>query len=124
MNVQYQIFTEVEFEDRTVVPAKDQDITCVVSDLSQDTPVTWIGPDDEEILDSDTENYGINQGEYVIGTKTATLTIKTAKLSILSSGAVFKCKLRSAKYPDDSPDIVKEMTLSFYTFGMILKIQH
>ena len=112
----------MEFEDRTVVPAKDQDITCVVSGLSQNTPVTWIGPNDEEILGSETENYVISQGEYVISTKTATLTIKTAKLSTLSSGVVFKCKLRSARYPVDSPDVVKEMTLSFFTFGMILKV--
>ena len=107
------------FEDRTVVPTTDKAITCSVSGLSENTPITWIGPDDKEILDSDTENYIIDQGEYVLGSKAATLTIKTAKISTLSSGAIFKCKLKSSEYPTHSPDVVKEMKLSFYTFGTV-----
>jgi hypothetical protein len=110
----------VKFENRIVVPVTDQTITCLVSDLSQNTPVTWIGPDDQEISESDKENYAINQGEYVLGTKTATLIIKAAKISTLSSGSVFKCKLKSSQYPTNSPDVVKEMELSFYTFGNTL----
>ena len=92
-------------------------ITCTVFGLSQNTPVTWIGPDNIEISDSDTNNYIIDQGSYAFGNKASTLTIKTAKLDDLSSGDVFKCKLKSALYPVDSPDVIKEMTLTLLNFG-------
>ena len=85
--------------------------------LSQNTPVTWIDPDNNEISISDTNNYVIDQGGFAFGNKASTLTIKTVKLAVLSSGDVFKCKLKSAQYPDDSPDVVKEMTLTLLTLG-------
>ena len=99
------------------MPAKNQDIICLVSGLSQNTPVTWIGPDNLEISESDTDNYVINQGDYFSGNKAATLTVTAAKMATLSSGSVFKCKLRSSLYPTHSPDVVKEMELSFFVFG-------
>ena len=108
------------FEDRTVVPATDKTITCSISGLSENTPVTWIGPDNLEISKADNLNYVSEEGEYVLGSKAATLTIKAAKISSLSSGSVFKCKLKSSRYPINSPDVVKEMELSFYTFGNTL----
>ena len=111
------IFPDVALEDRTVVPVKNQDIICLVSGLSQNTPVTWIGPDNLEISESDTENYIINQGEFIFENKAATLTVTAAKMATLSSGSVFKCKLRSSLYPTHSPDVVKEMELSFFVFG-------
>ena len=76
---------------------------------SKPTTVTWIDPDNNEILVTDTSNYVISQGTYLAGSKVSTLTIKTAKFASLSSGDVFKCKLKSAEYPDDSPDVVKEI---------------
>ena len=85
--------------------------------MSKNSPVTWIGPDNNEISDSDTNNYVINQGLYVFGSKASTLTIKTAKFASLSSGDVFKCKLKSALYPNDSPDVVKEMVLTLLALG-------
>ena len=100
-----------------MVPVTDQAITCLVSGLSQDTPVTWIGPDKTEISESDTD-YVINQGNFIFGNKAATLTIKTAKMTTLSSGSVFKCQLKSSKYPTHSPDVVNEMSLSFFTLGL------
>ena len=85
--------------------------------MSQDTPVTWIDPDNNEISDSDTNNYVIDQGTYIFGSKASTLTIKTAKFASLSSGDVFKCKLKSTLYPTDSPEVVNEMTLTLLTLG-------
>ena len=90
---------------------------CTISGLSQNSPVTWIGPDDNEISESDTNNYAIDQGTYIFGSKASTLTIKTAKFASLSSGDVFKCKLKSSLYPNDSPDVVKEMVLTLLTLG-------
>ena len=65
-------------------------------------------------------NYVIDQGSFVFGNKASTLTIKTAKLAVLSSGDVFKCKLKSALYPDDSPDVIEEMTLTLLSLGKTL----
>ena len=90
---------------------------CTISGLSQNSPVTWIGPDNNEISDSDTNNYVIDQGTYAFGSKASTLSIKTAKFASLSSGEVFKCKLKSSFYPTDSPDVVKEMVLTLLTLG-------
>ena len=111
------IISAVVFKDRSVITVADQELVCVISGLSQKTPVTWIGPDNNEISITDTDNYVIDQGSFVFGNKASTLTIKTAKLAVLSSGDVFKCKLKSAQYPDDSPDVVKEMTLTLLKLG-------
>ena len=97
--------------------ATDQTLVCTISGLSQNSPVTWIGPDNNEISDSDTNNYVIDQGTYIFGSKASTLSIKTAKFASLSSGDVFKCKLKSSFYPNDSPDVVKEMVLTLLTLG-------
>ena len=98
----------------------DQTLTCVISGLSQDTQVTWIDPDDNVVSVSDTDNYVVDQGSFVFGSKSAFLTIKTSKLVELSSGDVYKCKLRSSRYPDDSPDVVKEMVLTLLSLGEIV----
>ena len=97
--------------------ATDQTLVCTISGLSQNSPVTWIDPDNNEISDSDTNNYDITQGSFIFGSKASTLTIKTAKFASLSSGDVFKCKLKSALYPNDSPEVVKEMVLTLLTLG-------
>ena len=110
----------VKFEDRSVVTVTDQTLVCTISGLTQSSPVIWIGPDNNEISISDTNNYVIDQGSFAFGSKASTLTIKTAKLAVLSSGDVFKCKLKSAQYPDHSPDVVKEMTLTILSLGEIL----
>lgn len=80
-------------------------------------PIIWIDPDNNEISVTDTKNYVIDQGSFFFGSKISTLTIKTAKFASLSSENVFKCKVKSAKYPDDSPDVEKEMTLTLLTLG-------
>ena len=110
-------FSEVVFDDLSITTATDQNIVCRVSGLSQNTPITWIDPNNNEISTSDTDNYVIDQGSFVFGSKASTLTIKTAKLAVLSSGDVFKCKLKSALYADDSPDVVNDMTLTLLKFG-------
>ena len=104
--------------DRSISTAKDQTITCSISGLSQDTPVTWIGPDNNEISISDTSNYVIDQGSYVFGSKDSTLTIKTGKIASLTSGDVFKCKLKSSLFAVNSPVVEKSMTLTLLTLGI------
>ena len=111
------ILSDVVFEDQTVVPVTDQTLTCQISGLSQDSPVSWVGPNDQEISESDTDNFVVNQGQYIFGSKAATLTIKAAKMVSLTSGDIFKCKLKSSLYATHSPEVVNEMNLSFFTLG-------
>ena len=59
----------------------------------------------------------IVQGSYVAGSKSSVLTIKTAKLATLSGTPVYKCKLKSAIYPSDSPDVINEMKLTLLNLG-------
>ena len=111
------VFSAVDFEDRTVATGIDQSLTCTISGLSQDTPVTWIDPDDNEISNTDTNNYEIDQGTFIFGSKSSTLTIKQSQLQNLPSSSIFKCKLKSARYPTYSPDVVKEITLTLVGLG-------
>ena len=110
-------FSAMSLPDRTTTTATDQIIVCSISGLSQDALVTWIGPDNVEISDTDTENYVIDQGSFVFGSKAPTLTIKTAMISSLTSGAAYKCQVKSTLYPTYSPEVVKAMTLTLLTFG-------
>ena len=71
-------------------------------------------------MDSDT-NYDIDRGNFVFGNKASTLTIRTAKLASLKSGDGFKCKLKSAQYPTNSPTVVKEMVLNLLTLGLLIQ---
>ena len=112
------IFSAVELLDRSVATGVDQSLTCTISGLSQDTPVTWIDPDNNEISNTDTNNYEIDQGTFIFGSKASTLTIKQSKLQNLPSSSIFKCKLKSARYPTYSPDVVKEMTLTLIGLSM------
>ena len=113
-------FSAIELVDRSVATGVDQSLTCTISGLSQDTPVTWIDPDNNEISNSDTNNYVIAQGTYIFGSKASTLTIKKSKLQSLPSSSVFKCELKSARYPTYSPYVVKEMTLTVIGLSMFL----
>ena len=60
----------------------------------------------------------------MLGSKSSVLTIKTAKLALLSDTSVFKCKLKSALYPIDSPDVVNDMTLTLLTLGKTFFVFH
>ena len=94
--------------------ASDQELTCTISGLSTETSVTWVDNDNLSILDTDTDNYIIDQGSYVFGSKASVLTIKKAKLDTFVAGQTYnyKCKLKSAQYPDDSPFVVNMMVLT------------
>lgn len=108
------------FDDRSVSTVKDQTLTCSISGLSQDSPVTWIGPDNQDVTVSDPSSYIVKQGNFESNGKESTLTIDADKFLSLRSGDVFKCTLRSSLYPD-SPEMVKEMTLTLLRLcGLLL----
>jgi hypothetical protein len=105
--------------NRNVVTATDQKLSCGITGLSASTSVTWVDTDNLSILDTDTENYSIDQGSYSGGSKTSTLTIKKAKLDTFTAGQTYnyKCKLKSAQYPDDSPFVINPMVLTILELG-------
>ena len=107
----------MEFVDRSVSKRKDQTLTCSLNGISQDSPITWINPDNVEISDSDTENYIINQGTFVFGRKSSTLTIKQQVLQSLPETSVYKCKVKSSAYPEYSSESVNEITLTLLELG-------
>ena len=111
-------FSEITLDDQSISTATSQTLTCSITGLSAETAVTWIDPKNNLISASDTDNYEIDQGDYVLGSKSSSLTIKTPILSTLSSGDVFKCKLKSVLYPAQSPDVVKEATVTVLSLGM------
>ena len=75
-------------------------------------------------MDTDTDNYVIDPGNYVFGSKASTLTIKKAKLDTWSAGDTYnyKCKLTSALYPVDSPAVVNQMVLTILELGENLSV--
>ena len=109
----------VDFPDRTVIANSDQVLTCAVTGLSADTTVTWVDPSNNEISDSDTNNYVLNQGNYIGGSKEFFLTIKKVVIQSLAETTVYKCKVKSALYPVYSPETVNEMTLTALTLGKL-----
>ena len=107
----------MNFADKSVSTKQDQTLDCIISGLSQNTPVTWIDPNGDEILESDTSNYVIDQGSFVFFTKASTLTIKQSAFESLPKSSIFKCKLKSAAYAEFSPEVINEMTLTLLELG-------
>ena len=103
--------------DRTVTTATDQTFTCSISGLSQDTTVSWIDPDNNEISTSDTNNYVIDQGTFSLGNKESTLTVKADQFNRLETGDVFKCSLKSSLFPTYSPDVINDMIVTLLSLS-------
>ena len=107
----------MNFADKSVSTEQDQTLDCIISGLSQNTPVTWIDPNGDIILESDTENYVVDQGSFIFFSKASTLTIKKTVFENLSTSSIYKCQLKSAAYAEFSPEVVNEMTLTLLKFG-------
>lgn len=106
------IISVVSFPDVSVPKSTEVTITCSIAGLSQNTPITWVGADGKDISTKESSNYGFNEESFSNGNKVSELTIKQPVLSDLSTESVFKCKLQSVEFPDNSPEVVKEMTLT------------
>ena len=108
-------------DDRSVVTANDQTITCAITGLSQTATVSWTGPDGAM---SDGTEYTVAQGtDDGSGAQDSTLTIKTAKLEALvalGTTSTFTCHITSGEYTE-SETSSKAMTLTTLTFGKFTK---
>ena len=110
-------------EDVTMVTASDQQISCVVTGISQLTTVTWSGPDQQEIS-SALNSYTVDQGSLSGDKQQSLLTIPATILQNLvntQSTHSFTCTVRSGQYPIDSADVTKSMTLTLLTFSVTPK---
>lgn len=86
----------------------DQELTCNISGLDDDQPVsvTWKDPDGNTV-NNDT-NYSLDPGTVDDnGSQAAVLTIKQVKMETYKSTFTYKCSARSTQYPGSppSPDV-------------------
>ena len=100
----------------------DQTLTCTIGDLEQTHPVivSWEDPDGNAVLETDNTNYSFSQGTVSNdGIQSATLTIKTPKLTNFADQESFayKCLVTSSLYPESSPVVEHEVMATVLTLG-------
>ena len=102
----------------------DQTLTCKIGGLDDSNPVTvaWKDPANAAVSDSDTNNYGLSQGEVDgSGNQEAVLTIKIAKLSDFDGQASFTytCSVTSSQYPDSPASSEEDVVANVLTLGRL-----
>ena len=101
-------------DDKSVVTASEQTISCVINGLSQTAIVSWKDPDGTIITSGD--NYEVVEGT-VDDAGQQNSTISTNKLADLEETSVFTCEVTSGEYPE-SETSSNDMTLTInYTLG-------
>ena len=118
MHINVCYISAVALEDRSIVTASDQTITCVMTGISQTATVSWKDPDGATISDGD--DYTVVQGTESGGAQESTLTTKTAKLQAFGTTSTFTCDVTSGQYPDSDTSSTT-MTLTTLTFGKFCK---
>jgi len=101
--------------DKSVVTATDQQITCYITDISETATVIWKNQDGLSLID--VEGYTISQGTVSNGTQNSVLNITSSTLLSLESSSVFTCVVQSSVYPNSSSSVTKNMTLNTLIFG-------
>ena len=102
-------------DDKSVVTASAQAITCAITGLSATATVAWKNPDGSAI--SDDSDYTVVQGAESGGEQDSTLTFTSAKLLALGTTSTFTCEVTSGEYTD-SDAASNTMTLTTLTFSM------
>ena len=97
--------SDVTSTPKSVTTNVDQTLTCKIGGLDSGYPVTitWKDPDNREISDTDTINYGLYPGTVQMdGNQEAILIIKHARISSFSDKKSFthKCAVKSSQYPN------------------------
>ena len=98
-----------------MTPEIDHVLTCSITGISAAALVTFKEADGTVIFDS--TDYVIDNGITSLsgGSQTATLTLKPAKLSALTS-PVYTCEVKSITYPE-SPAYETTATVTMLVFG-------
>jgi len=110
------IVSDVTMNDKFLVTATDQQITCYITDISEPATVIWKDQDGLSLID--VEGYTISQGTVTNGTQHSVLNITSPTLLSLESSTVFSCVVRSSVYPNSSSSVTKNMTLNTLIFGV------
>ena len=116
----FNIFCEISgvtFDDiLSATPNIDHVLTCSITGLYTAVTVTFKEADGTEITDS--TDYVVNDGSssFSGGSQTATLTLKPAKLSSLTTPATYTCEVQSIMFPE-SPAYETTATVTMLVFG-------
>ena len=109
-----------------VTTAVDQTLTCHISELDASgspVTVTWTDPDGIVVQESDTTNYGLDQGIVNSdGIQLALLTIKTPKLVEFAEVGSFtyKCSAKSSLYPDSPTSAEQNLRAYVLKLGFLI----
>ena len=88
----------------SVTNDSDQKLTCHISGLDENQPVTVTWKDPVDAIVSDDSNYSQDAGTADInGHQEAVLTIKQVKMQTYTSTFTYKCSVKSSQYPDSPP---------------------
>ena len=104
-------------DDKSVVTASAQTITCAITGLSATATVSWTDPDGAAIADGAGADYTVDQGTESGGEQDSTLTITSTKLQALDTSSTFTCEVTSGEYTD-SDAASNTMTLTTLVFSM------
>ena len=115
----------VSFDDILVTPKIDHVLTCSITGLSAAAKVSFKNPDGSVITNLSATEYVIDDGisSFSGDTQEATLTLKTAKLSSLTSPAAYICAVQSLTYPE-SPAYEDTATVTMLVFGKHFKLYY
>ena len=80
--------------------AVDTNIECIINGVKGDAKVEWIDPEGNKIPEEGDANYETESGSRnAEGIQTATLTLKGAFASKISSAQIYKCSVTSGYFP-------------------------
>ena len=101
-----------------MTPKIDHVLTCSITGLSAAVKVSFKESDRSVITNPPATDYVINDGisSFTGDTQEATLTLKTAILSSLTSPAAYICAVQSLTYPE-SPAYEDTATVTMLVFG-------
>ena len=101
-----------------MTPKIDYVLTCSITGLSAAAKVTFKESDGSLISNPPATDYVISDGisSFSGGSQTATLKLKPAKLSSLTSPATYTCEVQSITYPE-SPAYEDTATVTMLVFG-------
>ena len=108
-----------------VTIAVDQTLTCRISELDASgspVTVTWTDPDGIVVQESDTVNYGLDQGTVNSdGIQSAFLTIKIPKLAEFAEveSFTYKCSVKSSLYPDSPSSGEQTLVATVLKLGLL-----
>ena len=109
-----------------VTTAVDQTLKCRISELdASGSPVivTWTDADGLVVKESDTTNYGLDQGTVNSdGIQLALLTIKTPKLAEFAEVGSFtyRCSVKSSIYPDSPSSVEQNLRAYVLKLGLFI----